>query len=77
MLKHIIPLAFLVFSLPTFPNDDNTLEEFVPASIKDSRMSIEKLIKFPRKHEKSKEDIAVVIRCDAVIKRNGKVDHNF
>lgn len=40
-------------------------------------MSIEKLIKFPRKHEKSKEDIAVVIRCDAVIKRNGKVDHNF
>lgn len=51
--------------------------EYSPASIKNSRMSLERLIKFPKSVARSKKDVAVVVRCDAFVKRNGKLSSNI
>ncbi len=51
---------------------------YVAASIKkESSLSLEKIIKFPKEIAKSEKDAAVVVRCDAFITRNGKVSSNM
>lgn len=76
MLKHLIFFtAFLFATQATDAEDQNTV--FEPVSLTSSKLSLEKLIKFPKKHLKSKQDIAVVVRCDAFVKRNGKISSNL
>lgn len=50
---------------------------FEPAGLKDSDASLERKLKFPRGVAGSSVDVSVVIRCDAYIRRNGKLGSNM
>jgi len=90
MIKALIVLFLFTLSLTGIAEPESQQETqkeaqiesqgeltFEPVSIKDSERSLESRIKFPKKMAKSKEDIGIVVRCDAFIKRNGKVKSNM
>lgn len=76
MHKNISVLILFLLATPVFSSVASQ-QSYVPASIKDSRMSLARLIKFPKKQVKSSEDVAVVVRCDAFLKKNGKINSNM
>ena len=55
----------------------DTGDVFVPASLKDSRSSLQNRINFPKRVLKAKNYGSVVVRCDSVVRRTGKFTHNF
>ena len=76
-----IPLTIAILLIPTysFGSDDNKVTEkvFEPASFTQSTSSLQNRIKFPKYIAKSKEDRNVVIRCDVLVDRSGKLSENI
>lgn len=70
-------LLFLLLSQPCFADKNEPPKPFEPVTLKNSKMALQSLIKFPKEVLKSNEDKSVVIRCDAFIERTGKFSSNF
>lgn len=74
-------LPFLLFSLLLpqlcLADKNQPAKPFEPVSLKNSKMALQELIKFPEQLLKTSEDKSVVIRCDAFIERSGKFSSNF
>lgn len=75
MLKSYLSLIFTILFLSANSIADGP--SFEPAGLKDSEASLERKIKFPKGIANSDADVSVVIRCDAYIKRNGKLSSNM
>lgn len=76
-MKYLLVLPFLLFGLVAIASDDETSYVFESANFKQSKSSLQNRIKFPKSIAKLDGDITVVVRCDAFIKRNGKINSNF
>ena len=74
-LKPYFSFAFILLLLTQ--TSFATTMTFEPAGFKDSGASLQRNLKFPKKIAKSDVDLTVVIRCDAYIKRNGKLSSNM
>lgn len=75
MLKSYLSLLFTILLLSANALADTM--SFEPAGLKDSDASLDRVIKFPKGIANSDVDVSMVIRCDAYIKRNGKLSSNM
>lgn len=72
----------LIISLLFLPqvciaDKSDPVKPFEPVTLKNSKMALQELIKYPEQLLKSNEDKNVVIRCDAFIEHSGKFSSNF
>lgn len=76
-MKKIIILTVILCAY--LANADNTEEVLVfePATLKKFRSGLQNRIKFPKIAAKAKEDVNVVVRCDAYVKVTGKLSSNY
>ncbi len=76
-MNKFLLLSLLFLSRVCLADKIQPAKPFEPVTLKNSKMALQELIKFPEQLLKAGEDKNVVIRCDAIIERSGKFNSNF
>ena len=76
-MRNIIFLMSIFLGITCIAQEEQTTNTFQPATLKDTKSSLQNRIKFPKTITKTKNDVNIVVRCDAYVMQNGKFSTNF